>query len=188
MFRAEFKTAYLQREIPFNAVVVDDLVVGEMVKVFPAVGDVPAVIAKLAAETEVAALSEATHFMAQSDMTMGVGHVPVEYRDYRYSNEIASNVDMTKVVLAGVTYHGVFAKTADLPSSASVVSSNDTAFVIDYTNGKLDKYVATVATSTVTWAKATSTAAYSVDLKTAFKNVATFKITNKDDIIVYDED
>ena len=42
--------------------------------------------------TEVNTLADATHLIAQSDMTMEYGHVPVENRDYKYSDEVAATI------------------------------------------------------------------------------------------------
>lgn len=169
MFKAKFKTAYLQREIPEDAIVLGDLVVGELVKITPATDVLPAIVEKLEAETVAAAKEEASHFMAQSDMTMGYGHVPVEYRDYRYSDEIKATVDLTSL---GNSFRGVFENTSAITSP----TSGDTALILE--DGVLNKYAYTNA-----WAKDTS---YSVALVEASKKVATFKITNIDDIVAYD--
>ena len=87
---AEFITARFQREIPMEVAVgvtpSSYLRVGQMVKV------VDGVVKPLAASTEAAAKTEATHIIAQSDMTMEYGHVPVEYRDYRYSDQVKGTV------------------------------------------------------------------------------------------------
>lgn len=96
---ANFKTAYLQREIiedlavkatvqtdpaagmatrkttPASLVVV---MVGDLVKLTPATATVPAYIERVISK------ATATHIVAQSDMTLEYGHVPVENRDYRY--------------------------------------------------------------------------------------------------------
>lgn len=81
MLKAKFKTAYLQREIPMQVAVVGstDLTVGQLVVLTAANGSVPAYIS--AATTA----ASATHIVAQSDMTMEYGHVPVEIRDYSYN-------------------------------------------------------------------------------------------------------
>lgn len=88
MFKASFKTAYLQREVPMTVAVVGDkpLVVGEMVTLTAASGNVPASI------KSAATVAAATHIIAQSDMTMEYGHVPVENRDYKYSDEVAATI------------------------------------------------------------------------------------------------
>ena len=91
MFKAKFKTAYLQREIPVEVAVIGSaaLEVGQLVTLTPTNGTNPDYIAAAAGATEAAALSAATHIIAQSDMTMEYGHVPVEDRDYKYSPKVA---------------------------------------------------------------------------------------------------
>ena len=88
MLKASFKTAYLQREVPMTVAVAGDkpLVVGEMVTLTAASGAVPASI------KSAATVAAATHIIAQSDMTMEYGHVPVENRDYKYSDEVAATI------------------------------------------------------------------------------------------------
>lgn len=88
MFKASFKTAYLQREIPMTVAVAGDkpLVVGEMVTLTAASGAIPASI------KSAATVAAATHIIAQSDMTMEYGHVPVENSDYKYSDEVAATI------------------------------------------------------------------------------------------------
>ncbi len=94
---AKFKTAYLQREV------VEDF---EPAATFPLtvdagsdgkchVGDVFYLnsgeftrrTGNSAANAK-AAVSVGDYIIAQSDQTMGYGHVPVENRDYRYSDEV----------------------------------------------------------------------------------------------------
>ena len=91
MYKAKFKTAYLQREIPVEVAVIGSaaLEVGQLVTLTPTNGTNPDSIAAAAGSTEAAALAAATHIIAQSDMTMEYGHVPVEDRDYKYSPEVA---------------------------------------------------------------------------------------------------
>lgn len=91
MFKAKFKTAYLQREIPVEVAVIGSaaLEVGQLVTLTPTNGTNPDYIAAAVGATAAAALSAATHIIAQSDMTMEYGHVPVENRDYKYSPEVA---------------------------------------------------------------------------------------------------
>ena len=91
MFKAKFQTAYLQREIPVEVAVIGAaaLEVGQLVTLTPTNGTNPDYIAAAAGATAAAALSAATHIIAQSDMTMEYGHVPVENRDYKYSPEVA---------------------------------------------------------------------------------------------------
>lgn len=82
---AQFKTAFLQRVIVETCDVVGTaaLKVGNLVKFTAATSTVPAYVSK------VTSLAQATHIIAQSDMTQEYGHVPVENRDYRYSPEVA---------------------------------------------------------------------------------------------------
>lgn len=84
MYKAKFKTAYDQREIVMDVAVVGstDLVVGELVTLTAATSTVPAYI------SSAASVSAATHIVAQSDMTMEYGHVPVEARNYAYSDKV----------------------------------------------------------------------------------------------------
>lgn len=188
MYKAKFKTAYDQREIVMDVAVIGDVVVGEMVEIKPSTEDRPAICSKLDASTIAGAKEEASHIIAQSDMTMEYGHVPVENRDYRYSDKVASTIDMNKIAPAanasGAEFLGIFDSTDALPSSSSAVTSGDTALVLDTTNDVFDKYVASVASTTVTWTKATSTAAYSISVAEATKKIAAFKITNIDDVNV----
>ena len=100
MYKAKFRTAYDQREIVMDVAVIgsSDLVVGQLVTLTAASGNVPAYISS--AES----VSAATHIVAQSDMTMEYGHVPVENRDYAYSDKVkvtaasASNTSPVKKV------------------------------------------------------------------------------------------
>ena len=82
--KAKFRTAYGQREIPMELAVIGstDLEVGQLVKITAKNGNVPAYI------TAAASISDATHMIAQSDMTMEYGHVPVEDRNYAYSPKV----------------------------------------------------------------------------------------------------
>lgn len=82
---AHFKTAWMQKEIPLQADVVGttDLHVGDFVKLTD--NKTFAYIAK-------STIANATHIIAQSDQTLEYGHVPVENRDYRYSNVVKPTV------------------------------------------------------------------------------------------------
>ena len=175
MFKANFRTAYLQREVPEDAIVLGDMVVGEMVEVDAATDVLPAVYSKLKATTVSAAIEEASHIIAQSDMTMEYGHVPVEYQDYKYSSKVASTVDLTGALAptGSGKFLGVFAKSADLPTTLTV---GDTALVLEGAN--LVKYK---ATSTSAISKDT-TSAYSIPLTAATKKVAAFRIIDAHDL------
>ena len=87
---AEFKTAYLQREIPVVGTVAADLHVGQVVTYN---GTAIAVVA------DSAAIAAGQYIVAQSDMTMGEGHVPVENRDYRYSDVVKASTTPKHVAL-----------------------------------------------------------------------------------------
>lgn len=186
MYKGNFRTAYLQTEVPEPAIVTGDMVVGELVKVIPATAKLPAIYEKLAATTLAAAKEELSHLMAQSDMTLGYGHVPVEDRDYRYFPNIKASIDTAKVAPAasasGAEFLGVYEGTAALPSTAAAVTAGDTALVLANDGITLEKYAAAVQSNTVTWSKATSDAAYSITLINATKPVAAFYIYNVDDI------
>lgn len=84
---AHFRTAYDQREIPVDVKVAENLKVGDMV-----------VVANDTI-TKTTTLANATHIVAQSDMTMGYGHVPVELRDHRYNPAVAASTTKKKVAL-----------------------------------------------------------------------------------------
>ena len=100
-YKGEFKTAYLQREIPVDAAVMqgDGLVVGNLVKLVKAgANTVPYIVAATGNDKD-AALADATHIIAQSDMTLEYGHVPVENRDYRYNDKVSIGTSAKKVAL-----------------------------------------------------------------------------------------
>ena len=108
MFKAKFRTAYGQRELPVDVAVIGStaLKVGQLVTLTAKSGNNPAYVAAAAGSTEAAALTAATHIIAQSDMTMEYGHIPVENRNYAYSEEVAAtgtaigaNVPTKKVAL-----------------------------------------------------------------------------------------
>lgn len=162
MYLGSFKTAYLQREIPEDVVVQSDghLVVGQMVKL------ANHTITTLSAGTVAAARDEATHIVAQSDMTMEYGHVPVEDRDYRYSPNVAGTILPTS---AAANFLGAYETLQDAPSAAS---GNKDKHILVLADGKV--YTNTSGTA---WA-ASSTVTAKV------KKVALFKIINKDDVII----
>lgn len=100
---ASFRTAYLQREVPLDLVVVAaadaPLKVGNLVTVTPETATVSAYMQKAAS------LAAATHIIAQSDMTLGYGHVPVEDRDYRYSPNVAGTATAAPTDKTGTLKH-----------------------------------------------------------------------------------
>ena len=85
-YKGTFKTAYLQREIVVDAKVATNVIVGQLVTLS---GDTI---------SSAATADAATHIIAQSDMTMEYGHVPVEYRDYKYSDVVAASTTIEKKV------------------------------------------------------------------------------------------
>lgn len=155
---AEFITARFQREIPMEVAVgvtpSSYLRVGQMVKV------VDGVVKTLSASTEAAAKTEATHIIAQSDMTMEYGHVPVEYRDYRYSDQVKGTVSDVSNLL------GVYESKSDFPAAATG-NANKYAYAMD--EQKVYK------SSGTAWAVDTG-------ITVTTKKVALFKILNTDDL------
>ena len=87
---ASFKTAYLQREIPLQLDVVNDCKVGDFVVVTNPTATVEGYMTKATAAQVTS--KTATHIVAQSDMTLAYGHVPVENRDYRYDPTVKGTV------------------------------------------------------------------------------------------------
>ena len=155
---AEFITARFQREIPMEVAVgvtpSSYLRVGQMVKV------VDGVVKTLSASTIPAAKTEATHIIAQSDMTMEYGHVPIEYRDYRYSDQVKGTVSDVSNLL------GAYESKAAFPAAATG-NNNKYAFAID--EQKVYKSNGTA------WAADTG-------ITVTSKKVALFKILNTDDL------
>lgn len=120
-YKAQFKTAYLQREIVEN-IAVDgdagleaDYTVANTVDLTLHVGDVVkiandklslALAYHASADASIDdsdAVKEGNYIVAQSDMTMEYGHVPVEYRDYKYENNVADTASAKKVALFKIT-------------------------------------------------------------------------------------
>lgn len=112
---ASFKTAYDQREILVDVEVVGNTKVGDYVKLTVETATVSAYLAKTK-------ISTATHIVAQSDQTLEYGHVPVEKRDYRYSNVVAKTVDDAPIALTGTTKKVALYKIID---SADVIADSD---------------------------------------------------------------
>lgn len=162
MYLGSFETAYLQREVPEDVVVKSDgnLVVGQMVKL------ADHTITTLSARTVPAARDEATHIVAQSDMTMEYGHVPVEDRDYRYSPNVAGTILPTSAV---ANFLGAYETLQDAPAAAS---ENKDKHILVLADGKVY-----TNTSGSAWAASSTVTA-------KIKKVALFKIINKDDVII----
>lgn len=162
MYLGSFETAYLQREVPEDVVVKSDgnLVVGQMVKL------ADHTITTLSARTVPAARDEATHIVAQSDMTMEYGHVPVEDRDYRYSPNVAGTILPTSAV---ANFLGAYETLQDAPAAAT---------------GNKDKHILVLADGKVYTNTSGSAWAASSTVTAKVKKVALFKIINKDDVII----
>lgn len=103
---AQFKTAYLQREVVMDAILsansgaaadgmvaANDYKIGDLVKYTKATNTLAPV------DTAPTTNDGTYYFFAQSDQTMGYGHVPVEDRDYRYNPSIAKSATAKKVAL-----------------------------------------------------------------------------------------
>lgn len=170
MYKAKFITAYLQREILVDAVVVggDPLVVGEALTIQGS-GDGPVLISGVTANSVPAAAAAATHILAQSDMTVEYGHVPVENRDYRYSPEVAASI-------AGAdplpNFDGFFESAQALNAALG--------------NGTKDHTALVKAGQGYTKYSSNGTAYTNANVPATVKKVAVFKITNKDDVVIYD--
>lgn len=88
--KAEFKTAYLQRELQLDVTLAAEAEVGDVVSVSEA-----GAMTLKAGNT----VAVGDYIVAQSDQTMGYGHVPVELRDYRYSPTVAISATKKKVAV-----------------------------------------------------------------------------------------
>lgn len=101
---AEFKTAYLQRVLPVDVVVVgsvnegtkvtsanrkDAIMRGDFVVFKPANGDTPAYIEKATAAQ--LAAQAATHIVALSDLALEGRYVRTDLRDYSVSDLVGAN-------------------------------------------------------------------------------------------------
>lgn len=120
-YKANFKTAYLQRELPLDLKVDGDagleadytvantvdltLHVGDVVKM---VGDTIQLALAYHASADASiddtdAIKVGNYIVAQADQTMEYGHVPVEYRDYKYKDNVADSASLKKVALFKIT-------------------------------------------------------------------------------------
>ena len=101
--QANFKTAYLQRELPVDAKAASplELHVGDVVSSTVGTDGVYTLAARsnAAEATAKSSVVVGDYIVAQSDMTMEYGHVPVENRDYRYSDKVSLNTTPKKVAL-----------------------------------------------------------------------------------------
>ena len=91
-YKAHFKTARGQREIVLDCKVGSDLVVGQLCKY--ASGTLSA--------SNVATPAAGDYIVAQSDMTMEYGHIPVEHWDHRYDPKVAASTTNKKVAVFAV--------------------------------------------------------------------------------------
>lgn len=94
-YKAQFKTALGQKEVVLDCKVAADVAVGYLCTYD-------------ATTNTIAASNSATPvvgnvIIAQSDMTMEYGHVPVENRDYRYNPKVAASTTPKKVAVFKVT-------------------------------------------------------------------------------------
>lgn len=175
-YKGEFKTAYLQREIPVDAAVMhgDGLVVGNLVKFVEATANTVPYIVAATGNDKAAALADATHIIAQSDMTLEYGHVPVEAQDYRYKKTVACTVEPGT---AGKAFLGVSATKAGINATYDAIATvGDCVYVT--ADGKVYKCsVAKSGNTAATWVEDTAAVV-------GVKKVALFALFNKDDVIV----
>lgn len=174
-YKGEFKTAYLQREIPVDAAVMqgDGLVVGNLVKLVKAGANTVPYIVAATGNDKNAALADATHIIAQSDMTLEYGHVPVEVQDYRYKKTVACTVVPGT---AGKAFLGVAANTAGLDTAFGTIAKvGDAAYVT--ADGKVYKCKTVKSGTASTWEVDTAAVV-------GIKKVALFALIDKDDVIV----
>lgn len=87
-YKAHFKTGLNQMEHVLDCKVASDLAVGQLCTY--ADGTLSAATSN--------AVSTSNYIVAQSDMTMEYGHVPVENRDYRYSPVVKASTSVNKKV------------------------------------------------------------------------------------------
>lgn len=136
--RANFKTAYLVKEEVIDAAVTADVKVGDVVTIANE-GTESAQISPIVASTSdsestsaseniatvvasaKASISEGQLIIAQADMTMEYGHVPVEDRDYKYSPLVASTSTKKKIAVFRIKDVGDINKLAD--ATEEVVNS-----------------------------------------------------------------
>lgn len=91
-YKAHFRTGLNQKEIVLDCKVASDVVVGQLCTyasgtLTPSTSATPSV---------------GEYIVAQSDMTMEYGHVPVEHRDYRYDPKVAASTTEKKVAVFAV--------------------------------------------------------------------------------------
>lgn len=180
MYRGRFKTAYLQREVPEVVAVLsnDNLMVGCLVRYSAAGTNSIAYIEPVTANSVKEALAEATHMIAQADVTMSVlkggsyDHVPVELQDYRYNNVLAKTVT---IGTAGKKFLGTAATVAELKTKFASATEGDAAYV--EADGNV--YKAPSGGGSGTWVEDTGA-------KIDSKRVAMFALIDKNDVEVID--
>lgn len=92
--KGKFRTGYSVKdcgEMVLDAKVAANMSVGTLVTLTEANG-----VYTIAAAAN---LGAATHIVAQSDMTLEYGHVPVENRNYAYSDTVAASTAIKRVAL-----------------------------------------------------------------------------------------
>lgn len=94
-YKAYFKTALGQHEIVLDCLVAADVEVGYLCKYDTSTN-------KLSASTS-ATPASGDYIIAQSDMSMEYGHIPVENRDYRYDPIVKASTTEKKVAVFRVT-------------------------------------------------------------------------------------
>lgn len=172
MYKAKFRTAYLQREIPVDCVVVGEnaLEVGELVTVEFYEHDY-AIIEAVTANTVGEAKELGNYIIAQSDQTMEYGHVPVEDRDYKYNPEVAVSIDGSNPL---PNFDGFYDSAQELNSAVGNGTSGHTALV-KTAEGKYMKY-------------SSNGSNYSnSNVAVQLKKVALFPVV-ENDVIVYDDE
>ena len=86
---AHFKTGWMQKEQVLDVKVSEDMKVGDMA----ALNEDGETLDKTSS------LAAADYIIAQSDETMEYGHVPVEHRNYGYSDKVAQSSSKKKVAV-----------------------------------------------------------------------------------------
>ena len=86
---AHFKTGYLQKEQVLDVKVGAELHVGDMATLDTSTNTL----------NKTLSLAQADYIIAQSDMTMEYGHVPVEQRDWKYSDVVKQSSTPKKVAV-----------------------------------------------------------------------------------------
>lgn len=167
-YKASFVTGYLQREIPVDAALIhgDGLAVGDLVKYVPATDKTVAYVIPVTSNTAAAALEEATHIIAQSDMSLEYGHIPVEYRDHRYNPIVACTVTPST---SGGYVQGVSDTVSNLTTKFPSAAVGDVAYVT--ADGKL-------------YTKGSSSWAVDSASTIEVKKIALFAIIDKQDVVV----